>query len=348
MNDDVTPLPGLLAAGHLTDGVPAVAVVIPCYKVRDRVLDVIARVPPSVARIYCIDDACPEGTGRHVAQRATDARLRVLYHDRNLGVGGAVKTGYAAAIADGCTVAVKIDGDGQMDPQLVALFVAPILDGKADYTKGNRFFSPDDARGMPVIRLFGNAILSFFAKISTGYWNLMDPTNGYTALHLGLIDLLHLDKVSDRYFFETDLLFRLNIARCVVKDIPMRAVYDGAPSNLSVRRVFWSFLAGHLRNIGKRIVYNYYLRDFQVASIEFVLGPILVLSGTIYGLYRWWLSYATGVPATAGTVMLAALQIILGAQSLLSALSFDVRNVPTDPIHPLYARQNGTGGGEAI
>ena len=316
---------------------PRIAVVIPCYRVVAHVLGVIARVPAGVSRIYCIDDACPQGSGRLIKERCRDPRVVVLTHPTNKGVGGAVKTGYLHAQADGCQIAVKIDGDGQMDPALLPAFVEPIVAGQCDYTKGNRFYRIEDVRAMPRVRLFGNAVLSFMSKLSTGYWQLFDPTNGYTALHLSVLDVLSIDKVADRYFFETDMLFRLNIARCVVRDVPMVAVYGDERSSLSIRRAVLSFFGGHVKNFGKRIFYGYFLRDFHVASVEFLLGPILLLIGAVFGGYHWWLSIEDGMAASAGTVMIPALLIIVGTQLSLAALAFDVANVPQHPLHPTIA-----------
>ena len=169
-------------------------------------MGVLAALPPQCSLIYVIDDKCPQQTGEFVQRNSTDPRVRVLFHENNQGVGGAVITGYKHAIADGATVIVKIDGDGQMDPSLLDHFVSPILDGTADYTKGNRFFDLDRIGRMPVIRIFGNAVLSFATKLSSGYWNIFDPTNGYTAIHAGIAQRLPLDKLSKRYFFESDML----------------------------------------------------------------------------------------------------------------------------------------------
>ncbi len=196
-----------------------IAVVIPCYKVAAHILGVIAAIPPRVGLIVCVDDACPEGSGKLVESQCRDSRVRVLYHDTNQGIGGAMVTGYRAALESGAAVAVKIDGDGQMDPGLIPLFVDPILSGKCDYTKGNRFFRPENLRGMPVVRLVGNGILSFMTKLSTGYWDLFDPTNGYTAIRTTILNEIPLEKISRTYFFESDLLFRLNVVRAVV--LPM-------------------------------------------------------------------------------------------------------------------------------
>jgi len=184
-----------------------VAVAIPCYKVTRHVLSVIGAIGPEVESIYAVDDACPEGSGGFIEKNNTDPRVRVLYHVENQGVGGAVITAYKAALIDGIDVVVKIDGDGQMNPALVPNFVRAIVRGKADYTKGNRFYRPESLRSMPWLRLFGNAGLSFVNKMSTGYWPIMDPTNGYTAIHTAVLRELPLDKLARGYFFESDMLY---------------------------------------------------------------------------------------------------------------------------------------------
>lgn len=312
-----------------------IGVVIPCYRVARHILGVLAEIPDQVDVIVCVDDGCPEGSGKLIERECHDPRVRVLYHPANKGVGGAVKSGYAALQDAQCEIAVKIDGDGQMDPRLVAAFVQPIATGQYDYTKGNRFFRVEDVRAMPGVRFLGNALLSLAAKLSTGYWTLFDPTNGYTAIHLAVLDLVPLDKVDDRFFFETDLLFRLNIARCAVRDVPMKAVYGDQKSNLRVTRAIWPFAVGHMRNAAKRIFYTYFLRDFHVASLQLVVGPMMLLAGAIFGGSRWWLSAATDIPATAGTVVIAALLVIFGLQLCLAAISFDMGNVPDKAVHPV-------------
>lgn len=310
-----------------------VAVVVPCYRVKAHVLDVLKEIPPIVEGIFCVDDACPEKSGLFIEQVNADPRVLVIYNENNLGVGGAVKVGYRAAAARGFDVAIKIDGDGQMDPRMIPRFIAAIATHSCDYAKGNRFFRIEDVRQMPKLRIFGNAILSLLSKLSTGNWHIFDPTNGYTALHLATLDLLDLDKVADRFFFETDLLFRLNLARCVTRDLPMTAKYGEEISNLRVSRIVLPFLWGHLRNTVKRIGYTYFLRDFHATSVTLVLGPPLLLGGIVFSLYRWWRSFHDGIPATAGTVMICALLLISGAQLLLSALAFDIGNVPREPMH---------------
>ncbi len=208
---------------------PRIAVVIPAYKVRSQIMNVIAEIGDIVSSIYVVDDCCPDDSGALVRAECLDPRVHVIRLPKNLGVGGAVMAGYQAAIKDGMDIAVKIDGDGQMDPRYIVSFIEPILAGEADYTKGNRFFNLDSLDQMPRGRLLGNAALSFMSKLSSGYWDLFDPTNGYTAIHCEVARHLPMKKISPRYFFESDMLFRLNTLRAVVVDIPMDAKYDLAP-----------------------------------------------------------------------------------------------------------------------
>jgi len=306
-----------------------IAVVIPCYKVKDHILKVIADIGDEVSLIYAVDDKCPDNSGEFILNNCSDKRVRVLFNEENQGVGGAVLHGYKVGLAEGADVFVKVDGDGQMDPALIKLFVRPILRGEADYTKGNRFHDIEGLKPMPKVRLFGNAVLSFMTKFSSGYYKTFDPTNGYTAISAIALKKLPLDKISKRYFFESDLLFRLNVVSAKVQDIPMDAVYGDEVSNLNIKKIMMPFLKGNIKNLGKRIFYNYFLRGFSIASIELLLGTLLFIFGVIYGASAWYHSIATNLPATSGTVMLAALPIILGVQFLLSFIQADIENQPT-------------------
>lgn len=317
---------------------PRIAAIVPCFRVKDQVLDVLGRIGPECAAIYVVDDACPERTGDHVDRMCTDARVRVLRHAENQGVGGAVITGYRAAIDDGCDVLVKIDGDGQMEPELLPAIVGPILAGQADYAKGNRFYDLANIGRMPTARIFGNVGLSFLTKLSAGYWDIFDPTNGYTAIHAAVARRLPLEKVSRRYFFETDMLFRLNTVRAVVVDVPMDARYGDESSGLRVTRALGEFLVKNLRNALKRIFYNYFLRDFSVATLELVLGLALLTFGIIVGVDAWLTSARTGTPTLPGTVMLAGLPILAGLQLVVAFVGFDIASVPRRPLHPVLVR----------
>lgn len=316
-----------------------ISVVIPAYKVKSHILQVVGGIGDEVSRIYVVDDCCPEDSGKFVRENCTDGRVVVIRNESNLGVGGAVMAGYRAAIIDGMDVIVKVDGDGQMDPALIPDFIQPILAGEADYTKGNRFFDLEKISNMPRVRLFGNAVLSFMTKLSSGYWNLFDPTNGYTAIHTRVASHLPFTKISNRYFFETDMLFRLNTLRAVVVDIPMDAKYCDEVSNLKISRILGEFLAKHLRNLSKRIFYNYYLRDLSLASIELPLGLLLLLFGLSFGGWHWFFAVREGISTPTGTVMLSALPTLMGMQLVLAFLAYDIASIPVQPLHrKLHAR----------
>jgi uncharacterized membrane protein len=160
----------------------------------------------------------------------------------------------------------------------------------------------------------------------------MDPTNGYTAARTCVLAELPLDKLEQRYFFETDMLFRLNTLRAVVRDIPMDAVYADEQSHLRIGKILPEFLRKHSSRLWRRYVYNYLVRDFNVGTLYSVFGILLVLSGAAFGAAHWLDSSRSQNPATSGTVMLAALPILIGIQCLIAFLHYDVGNVPTDPI----------------
>lgn len=241
-------------------------------------------------------------------------------------------TGYRKAVEDGADIIIKMDGDGQMDPKLIPQFTKPLIAGEADYTKGNRFFDLESLTSMPHIRLFGNAVLSFVSKASSGYWDVMDPTNGYTAIHASAVSLLPLHKIDNRYFFESDMLFRLNTIRAVVKEIPMKALYGEEESNLNIARVIKEFPGKYLSRFFKRIFYNYFLRDFTVCSIEFLAGVFLFSFGLLFGMYHWYQSYIHQSNTPTGTIMIVVLSIMMGFQLILAAVNLDVMNIPRMPI----------------
>ncbi len=307
--------------------------IVPCYRVRNHVAKVIARTPAWVEGIVCIDDACPDGTGDYIRAEITDPRVHVVDLATNQGVGGATLAGYARAEQLGGRILVKVDGDDQMDMSYLGQLIAPILLGEADYAKGNRFTSISHLQSMPGVRVFGNAALSFAAKVSTGYWNVFDPTNGFTAIEASIARLVMEKRVSRRFFFETDLLYHLGTVRAVVRDVPMPARYGEEVSNIRIGGIIGPFALKHLTNFFQRILGQYFVRDFNVATVELLAGAGLFLFGMIYGLH-WIAVRDPSQAASAGVVMTAALPLIVGVQLLLQSMNFDVSNVPSRPIHP--------------
>ena len=303
-------------------------IVIPCYRVQEHIANVIRSIPPAYRTIICVDDASPDDSVRAI-ETLNDPRVVLLRRSRNGGVGAAVKDGYREALKRGATICVKMDGDGQMSAEDLDALVAPLLDGSADYAKGNRFVDVRSLQRMPRTRLVGNALLSFASKIACGYWNMLDVTNGFTAIRASALRRIDLDRVSDRYFFETSMLIELNILRAVVADVEMPARYGDERSSMKLSRVLLTFPGLLTRGLARRFYWRYLIEDFSVASICVLVGLPLLGFGVFFGAFRWYESARTGLPATAGTVFVAALPIILGVQLLLAAILLDVLSSPS-------------------
>lgn len=303
-------------------------VVIPCFKVSNHILAVLSRVGPEVEHIWVVDDRCPELTGDIVERDSTDSRVAVLRNPMNLGVGGATKVGIAAAMTAGADIIVKLDGDGQMNPACIGLLTAPIVSGIADYAKGNRFNSPKSLREMPKVRIVGNAILSFWSKIATGYWSINDPTNGFLAINREVALKIEFEKIANSYFFESDLLYRLRLANARVADVSMSAKYGDETSSLSISRTILTFPFLFSRNYLGRVVYQYYLREWSIASLELPLGWAAIFCGSWLGISSLLQAYTSYSSITAGQATAASLLVILGMQLVLSFLSYDIASEP--------------------
>ena len=308
-----------------------VHVVIPAYKVTDHILELLARIGPEIEKIIVVDDACPDGSGALVRKSSKDKRVEVIIQSVNGGVGSAVVTGYKRALELGADVVVKLDGDGQMHPEDINKLLIPIQLGEADYTKGNRFDSLDELYNMPKVRIFGNAVLSLWSKLSSGYWSVTDPTNGFTAIHRVALEKIHLSKLSKRFFFESDMLFRLNLAGAVVEDVPLPARYSNEKSNLKISKTLIEFPWKHTRNLFKRVFYRYYLREWSIGSLELPLGLGALIFGLWFGVSSFLSAAGAGRATTAGQATISAITIILGVQLLLSFLSYDIQAEPKVP-----------------
>lgn len=313
-----------------------ICIVIPCYKVKDQIMDVLLKIPfDKIDLIYLVDDACPLQSLNIVKKNLNlfqSNKIVIIKNNINLGVGGAMKKGYQQAIKDNMDIAIKVDGDDQMDLNYLDQLIKPILLKDCDYTKGNRFYSVENLKNMPGIRIFGNAVLTFLAKFSSGYWSISDPTNGYTAISVNILKLLPFDKISNRYFFENDILFRLNTIRAKVNDIPMKSVYKNEVSNLKVSKIIFEFLFKLLKNFLKRIFYNYYLRNINIGSFTLPLSIVLLYNGLVNGYLRWSDALDTNLPTPTGTIMIYILSIVLGTQFFLNFLDNDIRLEPKEAL----------------
>ncbi len=320
-----------------------IAVVIPSFRAELTIARVIQEIPARVRMVIVVDDASPDGTS-DAARAVGDPRVVVIRHDGNRGVGGAMATGYREALARGADVVVKMDSDGQMDAGEMPRLLEPILSGRADYTKGNRFYSSAYLSSMPLLRMMGNAVLSFLTKLSSGAWHIFDPTNGYTAIHRDALSAMDVRRIHPRYFFESSMLALLTVARAAIEDVPMPSRYGTEKSHLGIGRTLVQFPFLHLRYFFWRILKRYFIHDFNAFSVFVLLGLPMVIVGLADGILVWIHSGRTGVPATTGTVMIPLLAIILGFQMLLHAVLIDVSNLPRMPIQRRYFGRKGSRG----
>lgn len=314
-------------------GVHAAAVV-PAYNVAEELGSVLRSMPPIFTTIVVVNDASSDATGELADRYAQlDPRVHVVHHETNRGVGGAMVSGFRAAVDAGANVIVKVDGDGQMPLWLVPHLLDPLVRGDADYTKGNRFRDFAAIRAMPMTRRAGNVVLSFLAKAATGYWRCFDPTNGFLAIRADVLSQLPLQKIDPTYFFEISMLSHLYLIGAVVKEVPMPARYAGETSSLSIGRVMRQFPGKLLWSLIRRITLKNYVYDFNLESLDLVAGVPLLLFGLIFGAMKWIWYSSHHLAAPTGTIMLAALSVMLGMQLLLAAAHLDLESVPRDPIN---------------
>jgi dolichol-phosphate mannosyltransferase len=310
-----------------------VAVVIPAYRVARHIEAVVKGLPRWVSSIVVVDDASPDDLAEVVARLASeDARIDFVRHAENQGVGGAVCSGYRRALELGAHVIVKMDGDDQMDPRYLRRLIAPIFRGEADYTKGNRFHHTDELRRMPAVRLMGNNALGFLVRLSSGYWNLYDPTNGYTAIHHRALAGLRHERLARDYFFESQMLIELGLLGACVTDVPIPARYGDEQSSMRLRKVMARFPLLLVKGFLARLWLRHLMGSFSVFGLYVCVGFVLMLAGTVFGVAQWAISIATDVPATAGTVMLGALPVTLGFILWVQAIAVDVASVPRAPL----------------
>ncbi|MBI1794527.1 MAG: glycosyltransferase family 2 protein [Chloroflexi bacterium] len=310
-----------------------IAAVIPAYRVEREIESVLRGLPSYIKHIIVVDDASPDHTSDLVAALVKrDRRLILIRHERNQGVGGALVSGFRKALEIGAQIVVKIDGDGQMDTSHIPDLLLPLILGKADYAKGNRFRDFAALRQMPLIRRVGNMGLGFLSKAATGYWNLFDPTNGFLAIRSEILAQLPLDQIDRTYYFETSMLANLYLLGAVVQDVPMPARYKGEVSSLVIQRVLFEFPIKLLGTLIRRALLKNFIYDFSMASIYILTGLPLLLFGLVFGSYKWIQYARLGLAAPTGTVILPTLSVLLGIQFLLGAIEIDLRSVPQEPL----------------
>jgi len=300
-------------------------VILPAFNEGRHLATVVGRIPDWVDGIIVVDDASTDDALK-VAESLADPRVRVQHHEKNRGVGGAMVTGFRAALEAGYDVAIKMDADDQMDAEELPSLVRPIELGMAEYVKGNLFRRAGRPSAMPGRRWFGNVVLSFLTKVASGYWHVFDPQCGFIAITAPTLRRLKLDGMARDYFFENDMLIRLNVIDARVVDVDTSSLYGDETSTLRIGRVGWTFPPRLLRGFFWRLGRRHFMNDFGVIGFLAIVGSLFTWFGVLFGLFHWFLSASTGIPTTAGTVMISVVPLILGIQMLLQGLSLEVQS----------------------
>jgi glycosyltransferase involved in cell wall biosynthesis len=305
--------------------------VVPAYKEQAHVGTVIETMPELVDRVVVVDDASPDATAevaRAAADRAGGERTEVISLPVNQGVGGAIIAGHRRMIELGMDVSVVMAGDAQMNPDYLPKLLDPIAEDGYGFTKANRFYSSSSFEGMPKHRIFGNMILTILTKAASGYWNLVDPQNGYTACTTEVLRRLPLAKVHHRYDFENDLLIWLNIADIRAKDVNIPAVYGSEKSTMNLARVAPRILATLFTGGWRRMWRKYILWSFSPIALLLLAGLALTVFGVVVGTWATIWSLTTGVSASTGTWLLGVAPTIVGIQLLVQGLVLDIQATP--------------------
>jgi glycosyltransferase involved in cell wall biosynthesis len=303
-----------------------IAVVVPAYNEQALLGRVIETMPDCVDRIVVVDDASPDGTAdvvrRYMPQMGE--RLLLIQHERNQGVGGAIATGYKWCRDHEMDVAVVMAGDAQMEPANLPDLLAPVVAGEVDYAKGNRLFTGDAWNQIPRVRYLGNSAMSLLTKIASGYWHVADSQSGYTAINLKALKTIDWDRMYKRYGQPNDLLVRLNVYNFRVRDVPVTPVYNiGEKSGVRPLRMIPGLSWLLFKLFVYRIVQKYVIRDFHPLVFFYLIGIILLIPGSLFGLYL--VVYRLFVGAVAPTsALFAAFLFVSGLQLILFAMWFDM------------------------
>ncbi|WP_436930368.1 glycosyltransferase family 2 protein [Halosimplex halobium] len=308
-----------------------IGVVVPAYNEAGFVGDVIDSIPAFVDRIYPVDDASTDGTWAEIREHAqrqnaptpelvgdggTMRRVVPIQHSENRGVGGAIKTGYQRAVADGVEVVTVMGGDGQMDPDIIERIIDPVVDGRADYAKGNRLLLGDHADSMPAFRYVGNVTLTYLTRIASGYWEIGDPQNGYTAISAAAIEAAGVDEMYEFYGYCNDLLVRLNVADMRVVDVPTPAVYGDEESHIDYSTYIPRVSGMLLRNFLWRLRAKYLSGRPHPVALCYLLGAGGVATGVGAGL----------LALLGGAVVPAVAAVVFGLLFLVLAMVLDRRS----------------------
>ena len=302
-----------------------VAVVVPAHDEERLIATTLGGIPGFVDRIIVVDDGSTDATTERVRSFG-DARVELVVHERNRGVGAAIVTGYKRALDEDIDVICVMAGDNQMDPEDLEALARPVARGEVDYAKANRLFTGQAWELIPRTRYLGNAVLSMLTKIASGYWHVADSQSGYAAIGKDTLALLDLDRVYTYYGFPNDLLVHLNVVNARVRDFPSRPVY-GVGERSGIRyhkvapRISWLLIKAFFWRLREK----YIIRDFHPLVFFYAFGFIATLTGLVLGIVE--IAYRiAGNAVSVGTVVLIALLLISGSQFTLFAMWFDMES----------------------
>lgn len=311
-----------------------IAVVVPAYDEERLIARTLETMPALVDRVIVVDDASRDATAERVeryrAEGACGGRVALIVHAENQGVGGAIASGYERARDEGYDVAVVMAGDAQMDPADLPALLDPVVEGRADYAKGNRLFTGDAWHVIPRVRYLGNSMLSLLTKIASGYWQVADSQCGYTALGRRALETVDWSRTYRRFGQPNDLLVRLNLYNFRVVDVPVKPIYGiGEKSGIKPLRMIPRFALLLLRLFFYRMWHKYVIRDFHPLVFFYALGAALFVPGCALGVYlvahRIWIG-----PVAVTSALFAVFLFVSGLQSILFAMWFDMENVRRD------------------
>jgi glycosyltransferase involved in cell wall biosynthesis len=300
-----------------------VAVVVPAFDEERLVGETIRGIPEFVDRIYVVDDASRDATAARAGE-VGDERVEVIRHERNVGVGAAIVSGYKRSLEEAIDVTCVMAGDNQMDPVELPDLVGPVARGEVEYAKANRLVSGEAWTVIPRTRYLGNAVLSLLTKIASGYWHVADSQAGYTAISRAALARLDLDRVYTRYGFPNDLLVHLNVQNARVRDVPSRPIYDvGERSGIRLRRVVPRISWLLFKGFWWRMAQKYVIRDFHPLVFFYAFGVLMTVAGLVLGAVEVVLRIM-GNQITPATIVLVAVLLIAGLQLTLFAMWFDM------------------------
>jgi glycosyltransferase involved in cell wall biosynthesis len=305
-----------------------IALTIPAHNEERLITPTLESVPDYVDRIFVVDDGSSDTTCDVVRGLAkADARIELIEHGTNRGVGQAIITGYRQASEENCDVTVVAGGDHQMPLEAIADLVDPVIDGETDYAKGNRFLMPDTGLDdMPWTRFFGNALISLMTKVASGFYKIYDVVDGFTAISKRAIDLVDWDSAWKGYGYPMDFLVRLNAYGMRVRDIPRRAIYLEGERQSQIKGLRYAIRVSPMmiRGFFWRLHLKYLVRDFHPLYFFYLFGLIFLPLGVLFGgflIYQQWVGIGVSGPRS----VVCALMIMMGLQFLLFAILYDMQ-----------------------